>query len=381
MTVIGVTGTDGKTTTTHLIYHVLVASGKKVSMISTVEAIINGHKYDTGFHVTTPSPFFLQKIMREALNGGSKYFVLETTSHALDQYRIFGSSVDIAVFTNINHEHLDYHGSLLKYSEAKAKLLNGVQTAVLNADDSSYEFLKKRLKGKIITYGINQPSDINQNKLNLKPKIQGEYNLYNCLAAASVGLLFKITHSEIKKSIADFTGIAGRLEEIDSEKDYQIFIDFAHKPNALNSVLKTLRNKTHGRLIVIFGCAGLRDHLKRPMMGEIAAKIADLVILTAEDPRTEDVRDIIEDIASGCLKAEAIELNRNQHDSIKMHHKYFFRIPDRQEAINFVIRKLAKSGDIVLIAGKGHEKSMCYGNTEYPWDEKSAIGKALNGSI
>ena len=379
MTVIGVTGTDGKTTTSHLIYHILKTAGQKVSLVSTIEAIINGTSIDTGFHVTTPSPWEIQKFMKIAVKGGCKYFVLEVTSHALDQNRTVGTSIDIGLINNISHEHIDYHKTLKRYRNAKAKIVRGVKYSILNKDDANFEYLKTKANGKVITFSVTGKADFNSKILKLKPKILGKFNLANCIAASSVAALLKVDRSTIRSAVSSFRGIPGRMEEIKINKDFRVFIDFAHKPNALESALNATRILTKGKLIVVFGTAGLRDKLKRPMMGEIAAKLADWVILTAEDPRTEDVRDIINEISVGCKKENIIEVSKNNFSLRKITNekKYFVKVPDRQEAINFAIRKVAQKGDLILLCGKGHEKSMCYGKTEFPWDEKLAVNKAL----
>lgn len=382
MSVIGITGTDGKTTTATLIYHILKSAGKRVSLISSISARINGKSFDTGFHVTTPRPWTLQKLMRQAKKGGSEYLVLEVTSHALDQYRILGASIDIGIITNISHEHLDYHKSLDKYREVKAKILRGVKYSILNRDDPSYKYLISKASGKVVTYGINSPSDFTPKNTKFKTKLLGIFNQYNCLAAAAAAKLIGIDDEIINNAIHDFPGISGRMEEIKADKRFKIYIDFAHKINALKNALSTARNMTVNKLIVVFGCAGLRDHLKRPIMGAIAAEIADYAILTAEDPRTEDVREIIKQIARGCMEKSMIEADKSMKSrkELKSGNKYFWRIPDRQEAINFAIRKLSGQGDVILICGKGHEQSMCYGRTEYPWDERGAVFKALYGT-
>lgn len=381
--VIGITGTDGKTTTVHLIYEILKTAGYKVSLVSTIEAIINSQHLDTGLHVTSPQPSSLQKFMHQAVRSGSEYFVLEVTSHGLDQHRIWGTSIDIALINNISHEHLDYHHTFTNYRNAKAKILTGAEISVLNADDPNYEYLKGFATGKMVSFAIDNRADYRPENFNFRPRLPGKFNLYNCLAASTVASLLGIDKKTILQAVSSFTGIPGRMEEIKTTKPFKIFIDFAHKPNALEQVLKTSRLKTSKKLIVIFGCAGLRDRLKRPMMGEIAARLADCIILTAEDPRREDVRDIIHQIVQGCLKGGGIEKNRKDHDSGKLSGKkcYFWRIPDRQEAINFAVRRLAKAGDLILLCGKGHEKSMAYGNIEFPWDEKQAIEKAIYGSV
>ncbi len=384
MKVIGVTGTDGKTTTTHLIYTILRHAKEKTSMVSTIEAVINSEHIDTGFHVTSPSTFNLQKMMRKAVREGCKYFVLEVTSHGLDQYRVFGASIDVALINNISHEHIDYHKSFENYRNAKAKILRGAEISILNADDKNFDYLKNRASGKVYSYGIDNDADFSLDDFKLKPKIPGKFNLYNCLAAATVAKLLGISIKDISSTISSFEGIPGRMEEVKTNnKTFKTYIDFAHKPNALEQVLKAARLKTAQKLIVVFGCAGLRDKIKRPMMGEIALRLADYVVLTGEDPRTEDVRDIIDEIAAGCLQAGGIVLNKKDKNTekLKTDKRYFWKIPDRQEAINFAIRNLATKGDMVLICGKGHEKSMAYGNIEYPWDEKKAILKAIYGTV
>lgn len=381
--VIGITGTSGKTTTTHLIYQILKCANMKVSMISTVEAIINGERLDTGFHVTTPSPFLLQKLLRQAADGGSQYVILEVTSHALDQFRIFGIPFHIAVITNITHEHLDYHKTFISYRDTKAKILESVQIAVLNADDNNFGYLKKYIHTELITFGMKGMADVNPSTIHIQTVLPGEFNMYNCLAAASVGIALGIKKKTIVSAIKTSEIIPGRMQEVETKNNFRVIIDFAHKPDALMSVLSTLRGQTDRKLIVVFGCAGERDRMKRSMMGEIAGKIADYTVLTAEDPRTEDVRVIIGEIAKGCLKSYAKEADKrkNPQEYLKRHERYFWRIPDRQEAINFAVRKLAHNGDIVLVTGKGHEQSMCYGKIEYPWDEFSAVTKALYGTV
>lgn len=377
MKVIGITGTDGKTTTTELIYHILTVAGKKVSMISTVKAMINGKEYDTGFHVTTPTSSLLQKFFSIAKAGGSEFMVLEVTSHALDQKRVSGVKFDVGLITNISHEHLDYHKTFEEYVKAKAKLLNKTRVSILNIDDKNFEVLKNYSSGKIVTFGLKK-ADVTPQNATYETTLIGEFNTYNILASIAVARVFGVDEESIKKGIKTFKGIQGRMEEVKTDKNFKIIIDFAHKPNALESALKTLKAITENRLIVLFGSAGLRDRDKRPMMGKIAGKFADIAVITAEDPRTEDVREIIDAIARGAKSEGMIEKKRKKEKKNTIdQNKVFYKIPDRQEAINFAIRDLAQKGDIILLAGKGHEKSMCYGKTEYPWDEFKAVKKAI----
>lgn len=358
--VIGVTGTDGKTTTVNLIYHILKTTGKKVSMISSVNAQIGDKTYDTGFHITTPDPFMIQKFLRQAVNNGSEFFILETTSHALDQNRVFGVSYEIGVLTNVTHEHLDYHKTYKNYVATKAKLLQKAKFAITNIDDKSFTLIKNLVdSGKLTTYGIRKGEIIPQT-LPFTTNLPGEYNQYNCLATIAVSRKLGIPGDQIRKALISFKPVIGRMETV-YDKDFKIIIDFAHTPNALNEVLKTVRPTVSDRLIHVFGSAGLRDVTKRPMMGGVSDEFADISILTAEDPRTENVNDIIAQIKTGFKKHKPLE------------------IPDRQEAIDYAIG-IASPGDTTIITGKSHEKSMCFGKKEYPWSDFDAVKKALKGT-
>lgn len=415
LTVIGVTGTDGKTTTVNLIYHLLKKAGKKVSMISTVSAVIGDETFETGFHVTSPDPWLVPKYIKKAVAAGSEYIVLEVTSHALDQYRMAGIFYDVGVLTNVTQEHLDYHKTYERYLKTKSKLLKKSQVVILNVDDESFEQLKKICHNKpIITYGILNDADISaqdvsydvgttkftfsynkiviqnylEHKRMLRPKritaasispLLGDYNLANVLAAFGATLSLGIDLKSLIKGLQSFKTITGRLEEIDVQKDFRVIIDFAHTPGSFKKLLPLAQNLVttkEGRVIHIFGAAGLRDAKKRPLMGEISGANADITILTAEDPRTEDVNEIIKQIAIGCQKSGMKEKAylKNKGNGVS---KTYYTIPDRQEAISFAINKLAKEGDLILITGKGHEISMCYGKEEFPWSDHEAVEKAL----
>lgn len=364
MTVIGVTGTDGKTTTVSLIYHILKESGFKVSMVSTLGADIGSKTIPLGFHVTTPGSFVLQKLFKMAKISGSKCFVLEITSHALDQHRITGVPIKIGVLTNITNEHLDYHKTYDNYLKTKEMLLKKAEIAVVNKDDNSYSMLteskSKKSNDKWITYGLFESAEVNPEKFNLNNfKILGDFNKYNLLAAVAVCRVLKIKDSEIGKAIQTFSLPKGRLDFV-YRGQFGVMIDFAHTPNAFEQLLKSLRPIVKGKIIHIFGSAGERDTLKRSYLGETSAKYSDFVILTAEDPRTEDVSQIIEEIYSGIdnPKAEII------------------KIPDRKEAITAGIQ-IAKKNDLVLITGKAAEESMNMGKGEEPWDEYKVVNHIL----
>jgi len=369
--IIGVTGTDGKTTTCHMIYEVLKAGGKKVSLISSIHAAIGSKSYDTGFHVTTPSPFTLQKFLKKIVKAKSEFLVLEVTSHGLDQNRVFGIDFEIAVLTNITQEHLDYHKTYKNYLKAKSKLFENARVCVLNADDDSFSELKKITDRKIITYSERKTTDYNLNKFPIKLKIPGNYNLSNALAAAAACSQLGIPKKVITKTLAQFAGLKGRMEEVNLGQDFTIVVDFAHTPNGLKNALEALKFKLESpksKLIAVFGAAGERDRGKRPVMGQVAAKIADISVLTAEDPRTEKVGDITYEIAKGFLKER------------KKEGKSYYIEPDRKRAIELAVN-LAKKDDIVATFGKSHEKSMCFGKIEYPWDEFEAIKKAIKNKL
>lgn len=360
--VIGITGTDGKTTTTNMIYQILRGAGKKVSMVSTINAVIGGKFYDTGFHVTSPNPQAVQKFAKQAIDNNDEYLVLEVTSHALDQYRFWAIKFDIGVITNITHEHLDYHKNFKKYFETKLKLLKNTKFAVVN--NSVREI--RDIGGKLVTFGLNK-GDYNQKEIRLKLKIIGDYNIENALSALAVANALGINKYDAKKTVEGFVNLRGRMEEVKNKLGIKIFVDFAHTPNGLKQALSALRIQTRsGRLIAVFGAASERDLLKRPMMGKISAKLADITIITDEDPRFEDRSKIIKEIAEGAYKMGA-------KNGISL-----FKEADRQKAIKLAI-SLAKRGDTVGIFGKGHEKSINYQGKETPWSDFKAVKKALNG--
>jgi UDP-N-acetylmuramoyl-L-alanyl-D-glutamate--2,6-diaminopimelate ligase len=395
LVVIGVTGTDGKTTTCNLIHRILLAAGLRAGMISTVNAVIGNEVLDTGFHVTTPEAPFIQGYLARMVSAGLTHVVLEATSHGLVQDRVTGCEFDVGVVTNITHEHLDYHGSYDAYLKAKGLLFESLRktankargnprVAVLNRDDNSYTYLSTIKVGRSVTYGCQPGVDVMGDSINYTPTsiaftaatrdsamdinchLAGAFNVGNCLAAiGATHLALDIPALAVVKGIASLEGIPGRMERIDLGQPFTAIVDFAHTPNALKVALEALRPMTHGRLIAVFGSAGLRDQQKRRMMSETSAKLADISVLTAEDPRTEKLDDILAEMAQGAVSQGGVE------------GKTFFRIPDRGEAIRIAVR-MAKKGDIVVACGKGHEQSMCFGETEYPWDDRIAMRAALS---
>lgn len=364
MKFIGITGTDGKTTTTNMIYKILKDAGYKTAMVSTINAEINGEKIDTGFHVTNPDYFLLQKLINKAKRAGTEIFVLEVTSHGLDQYRTWGIEFSIGVITNITSEHLDYHKTWDNYLLAKSKLIRNSKWAVLNRDEAHFERLKKLAGGMVATFGKDKKADFNPLNTSLKLLIPGEYNILNGLAAIAAVNIIGVDKSSAIKSLQSFDHLEGRMQEVNNKLGLKIVVDFAHTANALENALKALRTQTKGRLIAVFGCAGLRDVKKRPAMGKISAELADITVITAEDPRGM-IDSINEDIMVGIKKGGG-RLGEN-----------VFIENNRQKAIDLAIG-LAKKGDTVGIFGKGHEKSMNIdGKTEIPWSDLEAVRKVL----
>lgn len=395
LTMIGVTGTDGKTTTSNFIYQILQAAGFKTGMITTVNAQIGDQVLDTGFHVTTPEAFDTQRYLRQMVDAGLTHAVLEMTSIGLAQRRgARPMEFDVAVVTNITHEHLNDHGTYEAYFSAKAMLFEGldrrfakqrslVRLMVLNRDDSSYEGLTKRTKAKQLSYGVHPEAQLRAINIENHPdslsfvahgpdfefpihtKMFGAYNVSNALAAIGATVVgLGIDPAAAQAGIAALQGVPGRMERIEMGQDFTAIVDFAHTPNALKVALEAGRQLTQGRVIAVFGSAGLRDKAKRRMMAETAAELADVSILTAEDPRTESLDDILEEMAAGARSKGGRE------------GETFWRVPDRGAAISFALLQ-AQPGDVVLVCGKGHEQSMCFGETEYPWDDRIAMSAAL----
>jgi len=363
--VIGVTGTDGKTTTSNLIYWIIKTSGRKVGIISTLGAKIDGSIIDTGLHVTNPEPIALQGFLSQMVAKKCEFAVMEVTSHGLDQDRVGGVSFYISVLINISHEHLDYHKTFENYVKTKAKLFNLSQIAVLNQKDSSFNLIKKFINSdkEIILYP-QEKTDISIERA-IEDRFPEPYNRLNALAAATVARRLRINNDAITRAIRSFPQLSGRLEKIKNDKDLEIIVDFAHTPNALENVLMTLNKRKKGRLIVVFGCAGGRDMQKRPMMAKISTQIADISVFTAEDPRHESIEEILNQMVEGVKKGA----------------NAYFELPQRGEAIFYAIQKLARKGDTVVICGKGHEKSMAYGAKEYPWSDQEAVREALKGKV
>jgi UDP-N-acetylmuramoyl-L-alanyl-D-glutamate--2,6-diaminopimelate ligase len=399
LVVIGVTGTDGKTTTTNLVYEILKAAGVAVGMISTVNAVIGDQTLDTGFHVTTPEAPDIQRYLAQMVDAGLTHAVLETTSHGLVQKRVAAVDYNLAAVTNVTHEHLDYHRTYQGYLEAKGLLfsaLSGADSpagrvplvdvkplAVLNRDDESYAYLSEVSLANQLSYSLSNEADLWADEIENTPgelrftvhgpgktfrvrtPLIGRYNVHNGLAALGLTVFgLNVPVEAAQKAFSNIPIVPGRMESIDLGQDFLAIVDFAHTPNAIRQALRTARELTDGKLITVFGSAGLRDVEKRKMMPEIAAGIADEMILTAEDPRTESLEGILADMAEGAQRGGGVE------------GETFWREPDRGTAIRRAVTR-AKAGDLVILCGKGHEQSMCFGQIEYAWDDRTALRAAL----
>lgn len=370
-TIIGVTGTDGKTTTSLLLYHILNSSGKKAAVISTVGAIIGDTTYNTGFHVTTPSSFTIQRYLRLAFKKGCTHIILEVTSHALDQHRAWGIQFDVGILTNITHEHLDYHKTYSNYVKAKLKLLTNSKIAIVNSNGEWMKMVEDTIPSKnLITYSLKKVRDHDVSIKDLPFKVDtnllGEFNMENILAASIAAMHLNIDSEKIANAIKSFTPPKGRQDIVENKK-IKVMIDFAHTPNSFLKILPSVKKITKGRLIHVFGSAGKRDVSKRPEMGNASAIFSDVIVLTAEDPRNEEVTDINRDIESGILQFE-------KSRKIK---KEKYSILDREEAIKFAV-DMAKPGDTVIITGKGHEESMNINGREIPWSDHDIVNKYLS---
>jgi len=376
---LGVTGTNGKTTTTSIMRHLFDDGDGSSASIGTLGVLVgsDGEVLPGGSGLTTPGPVELQRILRALADRGVRTIAMEVSSHSLDQRRVDGLAFDVAVFTNLTRDHLDYHGTMEKYFEAKARLLQYLKpegTAVLNADAPQWRSLEP--SSQTLTFGAEESADIQaedvrftsegsewrvvtpRGSADVQLPLIGDINVENALAAAAGAFALGQTPSVIARRLGTVPQVAGRLEIISRRPT--VLRDYAHTPDALERTLKTARAFTRGKLIVVFGCGGDRDKGKRPLMGEIAERDADCAIVTSDNPRTEDPDAIIDDIEAG--------MRSSKHE----------RVTDRLSAIHRAI-DLAQDGDIVLLAGKGHETYQIRGTTSYPFDEKEIV-KEMTGS-
>ncbi len=399
MTIVGVTGTDGKTTTSHLIHSVLREfTGGRAGLVSTIAADLGDAMVDTGLHVTTPTAPEIQKFLAQMVRRGLTHAVLEMTSHGLAQGRLSGVAIDVAVLTNVTHEHLDYHGSFEAYRAAKGIMFDMLSRtrrkrgqpkySIINADDANADYFRRFHVNRSFSYGLVNPARYRaEDPIYLPTGTQfevegelfisdlvGEFNLLNLLAAIATARVMGVEVASVRRGLEQVKGIPGRMERIYEGQEFTAIVDFAHTPNALRRALETARvmlqrsarGGERARLIAVFGSAGLRDREKRRMMAEVATELADFSIFTAEDPRTESLDDILEEMAQGAISVGGVE------------NQTFIRIRDRGLALYTACQQAAR-GDIVMACGKGHEQSMCFGTTEYPWDDREGLRAALRG--
>ena len=353
--VIAVTGTNGKTTTCFMIWNMLKQAGYKTGLMTTVAYGVDKLKPELG-HMTTVDAFTLNKRIKKIADSGAEFLVLEVTSHALAEYRTLGIPIEIAVFTNLTHEHLDYHKTLEKYRDAKGKLFKKAKYSILNADDPATTTYKK-ISQNYITYGIkngqNRPEKIQlqvscvkylYHDMNIETQIPGEFNVYNSLAAAIVGEKLGLKKQQIEQGIKSLESVEGRMNIINEGQNFTVIIDYAHAPDAIEKVFDSVKGHK-GRIISVHGGAGRRDPSTRPVRGEILAKNSNIVIITEDDSRDEPLEKIMNGFIEGAEKAG------------KKLDKDLFKEPNRKKAIELAF-KLAQKGDLVLILGKGHEKTI-----------------------
>ncbi len=387
MTVVGVTGTNGKTTTTHYLQQVFLAAGEPCLLMGTLGAYLatpDGERISLGgaMDFTTPEVFQIQALLSEAQGRGVKFAVMEVSSHALDQKRADGIHFTAGVFTNLTQDHLDYHGTMEAYAQAKLRLftdlaLGGPEPArsVINIDAEWGPWFAERARGELWTFGTQEHARVRALEVDYRAEgirfrvlsgsddfeiftsLRAPYNLHNALGAVACALSLGIPVPAIQQGIACLSRVPGRFERVPIKAPFEVYVDFAHTPDALERVLRTARQLNPSRLTVLFGCGGDRDPLKRPKMGAIAAQLADRVVLTSDNPRTEDPMQILHQILAGIPESERARVVVE---------------PDRQRAIEMTLAD-AQPGEIVLLAGKGHEEYQIIGTTRYPFSDRQVV--------
>lgn len=385
--VIGVTGTNGKTSTSYMIHRMLHEAGFKVGLMTTVGYGAGADIKPQIHHMTNVSVPELMQRLKFMKQQGVEWLVLETTSHALAQHRVFGVPYSVAVLTNVTHEHLDYHRTFERYRDAKRRLFKlanknkaGLQLGIINAEDPSATLFAEDIRNPI-TYGVNEgdvratnvqllPSGVDYDveiagtKYHIHCNVPGSFNVYNSLAAVCVGQQLGLTKQQIERGIAALAGVEGRMTRIDEGQNFDVIVDFAHTPDSFEKLFKDLKPVVKGKLIAVFGSAGRRDEAKRAVQGELAGRYCDEVIITEEDDRDIDGLEIMNQIASGAERAG------------KKRDKDLFLVHDRTEAINVAISR-AQPGDTVILLGKGHEKTIERASGENPWDEITTTKAAV----
>ena len=399
LTVVGITGTNGKTTTTYLLESIFRAGGQQVGVIGTVNMRYPGKVYPAP--VTTPQSLDLQRILREMLDAGVTHVLTEVSSHGLDMYRVDGTRFAVGLFTNLSQDHLDYHGGLDNYFSAKSRMFSqvlgqqrtGDALAVINGDDAWGQKLCSTVVGPLLRYGLAADAEVRAEKVRcnssginalfhtpkgeveIRSPLLGRLNLYNLLAATAVAVGLELPLEEIRSGLGSLSRIPGRLESVPNDFSFQVLVDYAHTPDALEKALDSLRELQFRNIICVFGCGGDRDRGKRPLMGEIAARRADLLVVTSDNPRSEAPEAILADIEEGVRSLglpripSLMECGGNSPNGYTL-------IVDRIEAINFAIN-CAGDGDAVYIGGKGHESYQILGERRIDFDDRLVAAKAL----
>ena len=372
--IIGITGTNGKTTTTYIIRHILALKGIRCDLIGTNQTIIGDEVIESGR--TTPESLDLFAIFAKMVQTGGEYVVMEVSSHSLALDRVYGVEFETAVITNITQDHLDFHKTLENYAEAKAILFKMSKTAAVNTDSDFADLIQKSVKGDLITYGINNDADVKAQNLRMSERgvifdvndrgetiemrlgIPGKFSVYNALAAICACKNIGIEDSDIEKGLVLAKPVMGRIEVVHTNTPYTVIIDYAHTPDGLENIISAVRGFAKKRVITLFGCGGNRDSLKRPKMGKIAEDLSDLVIVTSDNPRCEKPEDIIKDILVG--------MEKDNHVSIE----------NRYDAIKYAM-EIAAEGDIIILAGKGHETYQEIEHIKHDFDERAVVRRIL----
>ncbi len=392
MRMIGVTGTNGKTTTTYLIEQIMQDQNVKTGLIGTIEMRYDGQNYPTSG--TTPESLELQRSLHDMATKGVQCCVMEVSSHAIQQGRVKGTDFRTAIFTNLSQDHLDYHHTMEEYRAVKGLFFSQLgnvispwkeerKYAVLNADDEASAYFATQTAAEVITYGIDSDANVRASQISITAKgtffhvhtfkgeadislrMVGKFNVYNALAAITAALLEDVPLADIKTSLESVAGVSGRVESVDAGQEFAVIVDYAHTPDGLENVLRTVCEFAVGRVLTVFGCGGDRDRTKRPLMGKIAAKYSSLVFVTSDNPRTEDPLLILRDIEAG------LEEDGVSHDQYEL-------IADRREAIRKAI-EMASPGDVVLIAGKGHETYQLIGGVVHDFDDRVVAKEVIRG--
>ena len=373
---VGITGTKGKTTTSFLVRAIARHAGHKVGLMGTVCTYIGEEEEPAS--LTTPDPIDVQSLLRRMKDAGCDFYVMEVSAHALDLRKLVGVKFDQGIFTNFSQDHLDYFGTMETYRRAKEKFFDPfyIGHAVVNADDEAGKYMLGRVPAT--TYGVSVPADAYANEIEILESgvsyrlhwkdvvlplhlhISGIFNVYNSMAAAVACLEMGISPEDVKAGLESVTVVPGRIEPLPTHTPYRVILDYAHSPASLESILKTIRQFTRGRLICVFGCGGGRDKEKRPIMGEISGRLADFSVLTSDNPRLEDPMDILRAIEEG----------------IKRTTGPYVVIENRREAIRYAMQ-MGQPGDVIVLAGKGHETYQDIGGQKHPFDEKVVVREIL----